>query len=128
MRSWFFRQLRIFFLQLLYIVLAGIQPSTPIEAYGYSQPTPQELEKHGVKNPTQACAGGVCVGDFGEHRSGRITRAAGLRWWSSWEALWANVTVFDRAAAALRAIEVTELTLDHPQLLEAADLFGLRVV
>ena len=57
----------------------------------------------------------------------RHTRAAGLRWWSSWEALWANVTVFDRAAAELRAIAVTELTLDHPSLLEAADLFGLRV-
>ena len=57
----------------------------------------------------------------------RHPRAAGLRWWSSWEALWANVTVFDRAAAALRVIEVTELTLDHPNLLEAADSFGLRV-
>ena len=28
--------------------------------------------------------------------------AAGLRWWSSYEALWANVTVFDRAALMLR--------------------------
>jgi hypothetical protein len=53
--------------------------------------------------------------------------AAGLRWWSSWEALWANVIVFDRAAAALQAVEVTELTLEHPHLLEAADIFGLRV-
>ena len=58
----------------------------------------------------------------------RHPRAAGLRWWSSWEALWANVTVFDRAAAHLRAIEVTELTLDHPRLLDAAEIFGLRVV
>src|SRR5205085_1434702 len=58
----------------------------------------------------------------------RHPRAAGLRWWSSWEALWANVTVFDRAAARLQAIEVTELTLDHPTLLDAAELFGLRVV
>jgi RES domain-containing protein len=57
----------------------------------------------------------------------RHPRAAGLRWWSSWEALWMNVTVFDRAAAALRVVEVTELTLDHPNLLEAADIFGLRV-
>ena len=57
----------------------------------------------------------------------RRPSAAGLRWWSSWEALWANVTVFDRASAALRAIEVTELTLDHPNLLAAADIFGLRV-
>ena len=54
--------------------------------------------------------------------------AAGLRWWSSWEALWPNVTVFDRAAAALRTVEVTGLTLDHPNLLVAADIFGLRVV
>ena len=54
--------------------------------------------------------------------------AAGLRWWSAWEAIWANVTVFDRAAKALRLIDVTELTLDHPNLLEAAELFGLRVV
>jgi hypothetical protein len=54
--------------------------------------------------------------------------AAGLRWWSTWEALWMNVTLFDRGAAALRVAEVTELTLDHPTLLEAAELFGLRVI
>jgi len=54
-------------------------------------------------------------------------KAAGLRWWSSWEALWTNVTIFDRAAKALKAVEVTELTLEHPHLLEAAEFFGLRV-
>ena len=53
--------------------------------------------------------------------------AAGLRWWSSWEALWANVTLFDRAAGALRVVDVGELTLAHPNLLDAAELFGLRV-
>jgi hypothetical protein len=58
----------------------------------------------------------------------RHPRAAGLRWWSAWEALWANVTLFDRAASALKASDVTELTLDHPNLLEAAEIFGLRVV
>jgi hypothetical protein len=54
--------------------------------------------------------------------------AAGLRWWSAWEALWTNVTVFDRAARALRASDVRELTLDDPDLREAADFFGLRIV
>jgi hypothetical protein len=54
-------------------------------------------------------------------------KAAGLRWWSSWEALWTNVTVFDRAAKALKLLDVTPLTLDHPNLLEAAEFFGLRV-
>ena len=54
-------------------------------------------------------------------------KTAGLRWWSTWEALWANVTMFDRAAKGLKLVEVTELTLDHPNLLEAADFFGLRI-
>jgi hypothetical protein len=54
--------------------------------------------------------------------------AAGLRWWSTWEAQWANVTVFDRAAPRLRLVEVNELTLDHPAVDAAAEFFGLRVV
>jgi hypothetical protein len=53
--------------------------------------------------------------------------AAGLKWWSTWEALWANVTVFDRAARRLRLADVRELTLDDPDVLEAAEFFGLRV-
>jgi hypothetical protein len=58
----------------------------------------------------------------------RHPRAAGLRWWSTWEARWANLTLFDRATPLLRVDEVQELTLDHPAVAEAADLFGLRVV
>jgi hypothetical protein len=60
------------------------------------------------------------------HRRHRA--AAGLRWWSSWEALWANVTLFDRATARLRVIETRELALDDPALVEAAEWFGLRIV
>jgi hypothetical protein len=67
---------------------------------------------------TQAQAAGL----FTRHRA-----AAGLRWWSTWEATWTNVTVFDRAARALNLLEVTELTLEHPSVLEAAEVFGLRV-
>lgn len=54
--------------------------------------------------------------------------AAGVRWWSTWEALWANITLFDRAAASLSLVDVNALTLDTPALLEAAEFFGLRVV
>jgi RES domain-containing protein len=54
--------------------------------------------------------------------------AAGLRWWSSWEALWANFTVFDRAAPSLRLAKVSTLTLADALVLEAAAFFGLRVV
>jgi hypothetical protein len=57
---------------------------------------------------------------------GRHADAAGLRWWSTWEALWANVTLFDRARAMLRLVTLTELTLETPAVVEAADLFALR--
>jgi hypothetical protein len=59
---------------------------------------------------------------FARHRT-----AAGLRWWSAWEATWTNVTVFDRAARALRLLDVSELRFDHPGVVEAAEVFGLRV-
>jgi hypothetical protein len=57
----------------------------------------------------------------------RYPRAAGLRWWSTWEARWANVTLFDRAAPQLRVEDVHELTLEDPAVAEAADWFGMRV-
>jgi len=57
----------------------------------------------------------------------RHTAAAGLRWWSTWESLWMNVTVFDRAARALRVVGVDALTVAHAAVVEAADYFGLRV-
>jgi hypothetical protein len=56
----------------------------------------------------------------------RHSRAAGLKWWSVYEALWMNVTMFDRAAAQLRVRSIRVLTLDDPAVLEAADFFGLR--
>ncbi len=58
----------------------------------------------------------------------RHPEAAGLRWWSRWEALWANVTIFDRAAPLLRLVSIRDLTLEHPAVVEAADFFALRIV
>jgi hypothetical protein len=55
-------------------------------------------------------------------------RAAGLRWWSVFESLWANVTVFERAAARLRLLEVRALAPDDGSVLEAAEFLGLRPV
>lgn len=53
--------------------------------------------------------------------------AAGLRWWSTWEALWSNVTIFDRAASRLRVLDVRVLTLQDPAVAEAAERFALQV-
>jgi len=53
-------------------------------------------------------------------------RAAGLSWWSAYEALWTNVTVFDRGAALLRVRSVHALTLDDPAVTDAARFFEMR--
>lgn len=50
---------------------------------------------------------------------------AGLRWWSTLEAAWGNVTLFDRAAPGLTAGELRTLTVDDPVVLEAAEALGL---
>ena len=53
--------------------------------------------------------------------------AAGLRWWSSHEALWMHVTLFDRAAGELAVREVRALTVEDPAVADAADRFGMQV-
>jgi hypothetical protein len=58
----------------------------------------------------------------------RHSGAAGLKWWSAYEALWMNVTVFERAADRLRLVSVRPLTIEDPAVVEAADFFGLRTV
>lgn len=51
--------------------------------------------------------------------------AAGLRWWSTFEALWPNVTLFDRGARRLRVVSVQVLAIDHPIVAQAAEFLGL---
>lgn len=53
--------------------------------------------------------------------------AAGLRWWSTYEARWANVTLFDRAAARLRVGAVRALSLEDAAVQEAAAFFAMRL-
>jgi hypothetical protein len=55
------------------------------------------------------------------------TGAAGLRWWSTYESQWVNVTLFDRAAARLGVRNVSALSLDTPVVAEAASLFAMQV-
>ena len=52
-------------------------------------------------------------------------RAVALRWWSVFESLWANVTLFDRAADALRLVDVRALQPDDAAVAEAADSLGI---
>lgn len=51
--------------------------------------------------------------------------AAGVGWWSLFEAQWRNVTLFDRAAAALQVEDVRQLGLADDVVGEAARFLGL---
>jgi hypothetical protein len=59
---------------------------------------------------------------FEHHRA-----AVGLRWWSTYESSWANLTLFERAASRLRVQSIRRLAVDDPSVYEAAEFFGLRV-
>jgi RES domain-containing protein len=52
-------------------------------------------------------------------------RATGLRWWSTIEASWINVTVFDRARRRLRLRSVELLAPDHEVVRAATVELGL---
>jgi hypothetical protein len=56
-----------------------------------------------------------------------VPRAAGLRWWSTYEALWPNITLFDRAAPALRVRSVRALSIEDALVADAAEFFALRI-
>lgn len=51
--------------------------------------------------------------------------AGGLRWWSTLESLWLNVTLFDRALGELEVVDVRPLGLGDPLVDEAAGVLGL---
>ena len=55
----------------------------------------------------------------------RESTAAGIRWWSIHESLWANYTLFDRSVSALSVAEVRPLELGDPAVAEAAEFLGL---
>jgi hypothetical protein len=57
----------------------------------------------------------------------RHGRAVGLRWWSTFESLWPNITLFDRAETALDVPDVQPLDVGDDVVLEAADFLGLSV-
>ena len=70
----------------------------------------------GRRSVTQAYAGRL----FAAHR-----HAAGLRWWSTFEAAWACVTLFDRAPEALGLRAVRRLTLADADVRAAGAFLGL---
>lgn len=56
----------------------------------------------------------------------RYPRVAGLTWWSTHEASWINVTLFDRAVVRTRVRSTRALGIEDPLVIEAAEFLGLR--
>jgi hypothetical protein len=71
------------------------------------------------RSVTQAGAAEI----FAEH-----PKAAGIRWWSTIEALWPNLTLFDRAEELLAVEDVQPLELGDEVVVEAAEFLGLPIV
>lgn len=57
----------------------------------------------------------------------RHPAAAGLRWWSTYEALWMHVTLFDRALPQLTVQHASALSADDPVVGDAAAFLALPV-
>jgi hypothetical protein len=57
----------------------------------------------------------------------RHPAAVALRWWSTHEASWMNVTLFDRGAARLRVLDVHVVAIDEPAVVDAIQFLGLQV-
>ena len=55
----------------------------------------------------------------------RHGEVVGLRWWSTFESLWANITLFDRAETALEVADVQQLDVADDVVREAAEFLGL---
>lgn len=62
---------------------------------------------------------------WARERHERHPRAPGLCWWSTLEAAWINVTLFDRAAPALRVADLRTLDVADEVVVEAATHLGL---
>jgi hypothetical protein len=51
--------------------------------------------------------------------------AGDIRWWSTFESLWANFTLFDRVAGSLRVRAVRSLSVEDATVADAAAFLGL---
>jgi len=53
--------------------------------------------------------------------------ADGMRWWSTFESSWINVTLFDRVAARLHVGDIRAVDVHQPAVAEALDALGIAV-
>src|SRR5580658_4195432 len=87
--------------------------------------SPQVLIDVGLR-PSQVATGARTVTQaYAERIFDEHPHALGLRWWSTIEASFTNLTLYDRAVPHMRFIEATRLTVEHQAVREAAAVLGL---
>jgi hypothetical protein len=107
------------------LALASI--SLPDERLVLDLDEPRVLSEEGLRPSSVATYERARTRADAETLFDRHPGAAGLRWWSTFESRWANVTLFDRAADLLGVEDVQRLTVDDPVVGEAAHFLGLAV-
>jgi hypothetical protein len=89
--------------------------------------TPRELDLHELRPSLVATRRRVVTQPQAARLYGHPSSPVGIRWWSTLEAGWLNVTLFaERAQGKLRFVEIEPLTLELDATREAAEFIGLR--
>jgi hypothetical protein len=83
------------------------------------------LARLGVRPSQVATRARPVTQAYAERLFDGVPEAVGLRWWSTLEASLINLTLFDRAAPHLSVLDVEGLVVEHPVVVEAAELLGL---
>jgi hypothetical protein len=87
---------------------------------------PQELQRRGLR-PSQVATRTRAVT---QRQAAAIFAGpgepAGVRWWSTLESSWIDVTLFDRALAGIEIGSVAALFLEDETVREARDFLGFR--
>ena len=87
---------------------------------------PRVLRAERLRPSTVATRGRTVTQEYAARLYERHPEAAGLRWWSTLESSWINVTLFDRTARRLRSRPPQPLAVTgDPAVDEAAALLGL---
>jgi hypothetical protein len=86
---------------------------------------PRVLRRERLRPSGVATRARTTTQDYAERLFDAHPDALGLRWWSTLESSWINVTLFDRAAGALEPRAPEPLSVAHPAVAGAAELLGL---
>jgi hypothetical protein len=88
---------------------------------------PRELDTHELRPSIVATRNRVRTQPQAATLYGHPSAPVGIRWWSTLEAGWLNVTLFaERVQRSLRFVQVEPLTLELGATREAAEFIGLR--